>query len=380
MKILFDANPIVNGAKSGVGYYTYNLITTLANEFPEDIELIGHYFNFLGRKRNLDLPIADNISYRQSVLLPGKLLSISKKLGDFLPLELFFKQNADAVIFSNFVNLPSIFKIPSILVIHDLCYEEIPEYVSEKNRLYLQKNVPRSVKRADLVITISEESKKKIIKFYNTSEEKIVLTPIPPLIPVNLPKSKKTHEKEFILFVSTLEPRKNVKNLVKAYELLDKKLRDKYSLVLAGGTGWYMEKDISYIKSLQLKAVDIKTPGYISDEEKNELYNNASLFVLPSHYEGFGMPILEAMSYGVPTIVSDIPVFHEVSAQASMYFDKDDPHSIASVIGRVLNDKKIQNKLVRNGYENLNRFSWHKNNQQLLDAILKLKNSDTKTF
>ncbi len=373
LKILFDANPLVNGSKSGVGYYTYSLIKSLADDYPEDIELVGHYFNFLSRKKNLDLPSAKNISYRQSKLLPGKVLSISRKFGDFLPLEFFFKQSADAVIFSNFVNLPSVLNIPSILVIHDLCYEEVPEYVSEKNRLYLQKNVPRSIKRSDLVVTISEESKKKIIQFYKTPKEKIIITTIPPFTPSGLKKAEKPYKKDFILFISTLEPRKNVVNLVKAYESSDSDIRDNYSLVLAGGMGWYMEEDMKYISDLQSKGLDILTPGYISDKERHNLYCNASIFAFPSHYEGFGMPILEAMHYGIPTVVSDIPVFHEVADDATIYFDKDNPESIAKSISNVLKDKKIQEKLIQNGFKNLKRFNWHNNSDLLYKNILELR-------
>jgi glycosyltransferase involved in cell wall biosynthesis len=368
----------VNSTKSGVGFYTHHLITSLAEQYPEEIELVGHYFNFLGKKKPTDLPTAKNIRYKQSRILPGKILSLSRRLGDILPLEALFRCKGDVTLFTNFVNMPSLFKTPSILVVHDLCYKEVPQYVSEKNRLYLVKNVPKSIKRSQIILTISLSTKEKITQFYSVSEEKIILTPIPPIEkPSNTTKKSKL-DKNYILFVSTLEPRKNVINLVKAYEKLDKKIHNNYSLILAGGSGWYMDETLSYIDSLQKEGFDIITPGYISEEEKDSLYHNASLFVFPSHYEGFGMPILEAMSYGIPTAVSDIPVFHEVSNKASVYFDKDDPISIATAIEKILTSKKLQNQLIQDGYENLKRFSWQQNSKLLFDEIHKIINSKIK--
>jgi glycosyltransferase involved in cell wall biosynthesis len=136
-----------------------------------------------------------------------------------------------------------------------------------------------------------------------------------------------------------------------------------------------MEDEIDYIRNLQSKSLDIITPGYISNEERHNLYSNASIFVFPSHYEGFGMPILEAMQYGVPTAVSDIPVFHEVSAGSSLYFDKDSPDSIKNTVEKVLNSKETQKKLTSAGFDNLKRFSWKVNSSLIYKNILKITKS-----
>lgn len=361
LTVLFDANPLVNGNKSGVGYYSFYLISALAKNYPNDVQLIGHYFSFLGRKDKAALPQADNITYKKSRLIPGKIISVCRALGFQPPLELFFRRRGDAALFTNFVCLPSIFKTPRLTAVHDLCYIDLPDYVSEKNRNFLIKFVPKALKMSSKIITISKFTKKMVQKNYGTPESKFLLTPIPPAekLPSNgFDLSSIGVDGKFMLLISTLEPRKNVINLAKAYEKLSQQQRDEYSLVLAGGMGWYMEETMSYIQALQKRGYKIITPGYISDDCRAALYENASLFVMPSHYEGFGMPILEAMSYGVPTAVSDISVFHEVAKDASVYFDKDDVGSMARVIGNVLDDKDLQKELISKGRQHLKSYDW----------------------
>lgn len=361
MTILFDANPLVNGNKSGVGYYTYNLVQSLAEMYPDEVRLTGHYFNFLGRKNDVQLPTAPNISYRQSRIIPGKIISVTRRFGFQPPLELFFKRSGDVGLFTNFATLPSLTGVPRAVAIHDLCYLDMPDFVAQKNREFLIRFVPRIIKKAKLVITISEFTKASIMRHYQTPEAKIIITPIPP---VHHAAKKHADLKKFgingkfMLFVSTIEPRKNIMNLVKAYEQLPAKLKQEYALVLAGGTGWYMEETLDYIKHLQRDGNNIILTGYVSDDEKTSLYEKAELFVMPSHYEGFGMPVLEAMAYGLPTAISDIAVFREVAQKASLYFDKDDPASIAQVLAKLLTDPGLRDSLRKQSLATAAQYDW----------------------
>lgn len=372
LTILFDANPLVNGSKSGVGYYTQNLIQSLADTYPDDVRLIGHYFSFLGRKDDLPLPSAPNISYVRSRIIPGKILSFTRIFGFQLPLELFFRRKGDAALFTNFVALPSVSNIPRLVTVHDLCYIDVPQYVAEKNRKFLHKFVPKSIKSSVRVMAISEATKHAIQHHYNTPDEKFIITPIPPgtkdasnsfdLKSIGV-------DGKFILFVSTLEPRKNVINLVKGYALLPESIKKEYLLVLAGGTGWYMGETMQLISDLQAKGERIVTTGYVSNDCRAALYEQASLLALPSHYEGFGMPILEAMNYGVPTVVSDIPVFHEVAGDASEYMDKDDPKSITNTIIKVLENPGLQKELISKGNARLESYDWPSVAKTVFEAI-----------
>ncbi len=375
IKILFDANPIVNGNKSGVGYYSYYLLEAFAKNHLGEVNIVAHYFNFLGRK-NPNLPKVANINYKQSRFLPGKILSLTRKFGFQVPLEIFFKTSGDIAIFTNFVSLPNLSNVPTFVAVHDLCYEDVPEYVSDKNRAFLHRFVPKSIKSVTKIITISESTKSAIKKHYGVNDNKFIITPIPPQTPLFTSKDVlKRFEinKKYILLISNLEPRKNFINLVKAYEKLPKNIKKEYCLVLAGGKGWKIEEQLNYIENSKFSK-DIILTGYVSDVERAALYTNASIFVMPSHYEGFGMPVLEAMSYGIPTAISDIPVFHEVAGDASEYFDKDNPSEITKTIQKILDNKKLQQNLISKGNKQLKKYSWEKVAFDLYEEIKKVIN------
>jgi alpha-1,3-rhamnosyl/mannosyltransferase len=247
--------------------------------------------------------------------------------------------------------------------------------VTKKNRDFLHRFVPRSAKSASRVITISKSTQQAIEANYKIPSDKFLITPIPP---GETSESKNTDLKKFgiqngyILFVSTLEPRKNVIGLVKGYLLLHDKLKKKYPLVLVGGTGWHMEDDLNYISELQKKGENIILTGYVSDDERSTLYSKATMLAMPSHYEGFGMPILEAMSYGIPTAVSDIEVFHEVAGDASAYFNKDDPSEIADCLEKLLRDSKLRDSLVAKGKEHLKTYRWEDVAESLYKVLVQV--------
>jgi glycosyltransferase involved in cell wall biosynthesis len=147
---------------------------------------------------------------------------------------------------------------------------------------------------------------------------------------------------KYILFVGSIEPRKNIQNLVEAYTKLPMFIKDTYSLVLAGGKGWKDEQILASIKDAQNNGNKIIQTGYITEAEKDALYKDASLFVLPSHYEGFGMPIYEAMQYKIPIVASNIPVFNEIAGDSITYFDKDSVGDIANVMEKIISSKSLQ--------------------------------------
>jgi len=341
--IVFDANPLV-GKKSGVGYLTQSLIVALANKYPNEIELVGHYFNFLNKKDDSSLPSASNIRYKKTTLVPTKLINILRKIKIELPIELFCFEKPDYYFYTNFVSLPSIRKTRQIVVVHDLSFVDVPEYVSTANASFLKKFVPRSIKRASLVVTISEFSKQRIIEAYSPSAP-VVVIPVPPEIKLSNDNSvlkKYKIPKQYLLFVGTIEPRKNLKTLLDAYENIYKKTG--VSLVLVGGKGWKDDALLNQIKSLQDKNFPVISTGYVSDEDKFALFKNATIYIQPSHYEGFGMPILEAMALGTPVVCSDIPVFHETAENSAVYFDQTSSSELASKVTELLNNPgKLEN-------------------------------------
>lgn len=373
-----DANPIIKEAKSGIGFYIVGLIVALQKYKPDYLNLSIFFFNNLGKK-NTPKEVNDITTYSQKII-PGKLLSLVRKTGWQIPFEFFYGFRQKTIkIYTNYVSLPSVFRAKYGLVIYDLCYLDSPEYIQEKNLNFLNKYCAPSIKNADFIITISSFTKERISYHFPEVTNRIVVTPIPPLSkePANVVLTKRLEDlgvinSKYILYLGTVEPRKNIINLLKAYECLPQNIRATHSLVIAGGKGWKDEEILLKISELKTNGFNVIQTGYISDDEKAALYSNAGIFVLPSHYEGFGMPILEAAQYNIPVAVSDIDVFHEVASDSALYFDKDDPNDIANKINELIMNENLALTLIEKGRANLKRFSWQKNADVVYEAIEKV--------
>jgi glycosyltransferase involved in cell wall biosynthesis len=374
-RVLFEAGPMLDNQKTGVGYYVSHLVASLQNTHADKLELSGYYFNFLNRRGN-KIPDDSSIRFHKIMFMPGKLLSVCRRFGFQPVLELFIRKKSDTVIFTNYVALPQLRKRKTVLVIYDLGFMDVPQFTQSRNLTYLKRFCPPSIRKADTIITISEFTKARLKYYFPDITSDIVVTPIPPMadgrqkvsLNHNL-QSKGIIKKGYVLYVGTIEPRKNLETLIAGYAVLDPSLRARYSLVLAGGKGWKDESTLAAVAAQQSKGMNIILTGYVSDLERNALYSNAACFVLPSHYEGFGMPLLEAMQYGIPEAVSDIPVFREVMKDAAAYFDKDDSQDIADKISTILNDKRFSEELIHRAEHRLKTFSWEENADAVYRAL-----------
>lgn len=339
--ILFDANSLMT-ARTGIGYYTARLVEHMAKNNP-DIRFVGYYYNFLGRKQSPRSPVGNNISYRPIYAFPGPIINLLRRFNVEVPIEFLTLMQADFVLYPNFLTQPSIFRTPNAPVIHDLVYLDFPEYGSNKSVRDLTRFVPRAIKRASFIVTVSQFSKQRIVDSYHVPAEQIVTTFIPPNEVRVLDDTRKDAilqergiTKPYIFFIGTMEPRKNVVALLEAYTLLPEELRQQYSLVLAGKIDWKYQETKAKIEQSQADGYDVHYLGYVDDDTQAALYQGARLFAVASNYEGFGMQILETLSYGVPCVASDISVFHEVGGDAITYFNHKDPHDIAATIASSL--------------------------------------------
>ena len=373
--ILFEAGPMLEKQKTGVGYYINHLVDSLQRLHGDEIKITGYYFNFLNRRKNL-IPAGSQLIFHKIWLMPGKIISLCRRFG-FQPwLELLIRQRAETIIFTNYVSLPQIRKRKTVLIIYDLSYLDVPQYTQNINLNYLRRFCSPSIRKADVVITISNFTKQRLAHHFPDLKADIVVTPIPPIFKqatqTNLSKNlinKGIVAGKYILYMGTIEPRKNLEALIDAYSLLSPNIRQEYSLVLAGGKGWKDESILTAVAKQQASGINIILPGYVSDDEKSALYSNANCFILPSHYEGFGMPILEAMQYRIPALISDIAVFHEVAGDAASYFDKDNPTDIAAKISLIITDQSLRQKCIEKGENNLRRFSWEANANAVFEAL-----------
>jgi len=370
IRILFDAEPMVSGTVAGIGYYSAWLVKKLAE--TGEVELVGHYYDWLGRRRP-GLTATANLSYRSSKVLPRQLVNQLRRWGINIPLEFLMKTRGDIILYPGSTGPSSSFRTPIIPVIHDLAYLDLPEQVSQRKRQDMLRFVPKIIKKAPFILTISESTKTALTKHYPWLRTPILVEHIPPaLLKITASQAKKELDKlniksPFILFLGTLEPRKNIVGLLEAYKLLPKKLRSQYKLVLAGGKGWHDDEIRRKIDGSA--GLGIVETGYISEAQRSALYGTADLFVAPSFYEGYGMPVAEAMLSGVAVAASNIPVHKEIAGDAALYFDPHDPEDISQKIAKLLSDDGRRNRLAEAGRRQVSGLSWAKVAESVLDQI-----------
>jgi len=381
MRIIVDMQPAARAHHSGVGVYTAYLVDRLAKNNPDKLEIVGHYYNFLGRQYISPLPQAGNIRYKVSRLFPEKGMNLIHRFKLNIPFEFLAKSRGDLYLFPNFVAPPSILRTPAVNVIHDLSFVHYGQFTQHRNLPYMLRYVPKSIKRAKHVIAVSESTKRQIVDHYKTNPDKISV--VSPAIDHRLfyPRSdnkvaqvrrKYKLPPKYILYTGTLEPRKNVEGILRSYAALDTDLKKKYGLVLAGGKGWNDQTILEIISQLRKAGENIVTTGYVPDENLPAIYSGADLFVYPSLYEGFGIPLLEAMACGVPVISADNTSLPEVVGNAGLYVKAEDANGLTVLMKRVLTNSKLADELRRKGLAQAKKFSWEKSAEELKAVLEKL--------
>ncbi len=259
----------------------------------------------------------------------------------------------------NFTGLGPVFYKNKIITIHDLSFWEHPEWFSSRYYWFYRLLTPVSVRNSQKILTVSECSKNIISKLLNIRKEKIEVI----YNAVNSYQKKGYPKSKFILTVGSIDPRKNINRLIKAFHKWD---NPDFKLILVGG------KQQSFQRSNIQSSEKVILTGYISDTELFEYYERAEIFIYPSLYEGFGIPALEAMSVGTPVIASDIPVLKESCGEAAYYIDPYSEDSIANALDRLSKDDVLKKHLSSKGLENIQKFSWVASSKKINQAVEEL--------
>lgn len=377
LKIRIDVSSLATKHISGVGNYTLLLTEALAKD--ENIQVEPVFFNFLNRQTTPSL----KMSTKKNSLVPLRVYSKLASYG-LAPHWDIFKKSVDLTIFPNFALWPTLKTRLTATTIHDLTYLYYPDVVEAKNLEFLKRVVPQAISKSDLIFTVSAAVKNEIIKEFRVEPNKIIVIHVPPNVAfekrVELEDMKEVLSKyqiksKYIYFLGNFEPRKNLERLIEAYQILPENIKRSYALILAGGKGWKSEAADKALTQAIQNGENIKHIGYINQEDSPALYQGADLFVMPSIYEGFGIPILEANMSKCPVIASDIPVLRETAGDSALFFNPDSPEGIAKTILEVLKNTETQRYLKLKGEQNLSRFSWQKNIASIKEAIYKLENS-----
>ncbi len=372
----------INGYEAVVPRFGYNKDTGLPNrvgsslycfELLKNLEKIdkkNSYEIYLPQNPTKDLPkSSDNWKYR---ILPNRkmwtLTSLSFELMKNRSLDVFFTPTH---------YLPLFAPKKSVVSILDVSYLYFPELFKKKDLIQLKKWTEHSANKSRKILTISSSSGSDIIKEYRVSEDKVEV--IYPGINTSLGtgntlkmediEKKFGIKSKYILFVGTIQPRKNIKRLIEAYSKIDTEV----SLVIVGRRGWQYEEILNAPEVFGVKE-KVKFLENVSDEDLPSLYKNAEFFILPSLYEGFGIPVLEAMNYGTPVITSKISSLPEVGGDAALYIDPESVSDIASKMEKLLKDSDLRQELIRKGKKQVEKFSWEKSAAQTLKVLEEVAN------
>ncbi len=376
MKILIEGSPLFWKPKTGIGEYTDQIVRRLVQYLHQDTFYISHLSFF---KKDAARPIhASNVRYKTVRYFPTKAYNFLFRQNLNPPLDLLTFTHPDLVIYFNFLRHRLFFRAKSITVIHDLAFYYYPQYLkSRKFANSLKRAVTRAVAGADKLVTISENTKRDLVKIYGADPAKIsVIYPAfdpetyKPASQSAVAKITKKYgiTKPYLLFLGTLEPRKNIVGIINAYARLPEDFRNKYQLVLAGAPGWRYEQVEQAIKKVGSR--NIILTGYVDLADKPGLYSGAELFLLPSHYEGWGMPILEAMACGTPVLTCHNSALPEAGGEAVFYVkDSHDVGAIAWGIETLVSDPVLRQKFRQAGLKRIKEFSWNKSATQMLELI-----------
>ncbi len=367
MRIGFDFR-MGGSINAGIGRYSFELLQAILNQNNGDHEFIVFYNEFNSTESDLD-----KLEKLGAKLVPANYrhYSLSEQLIFAGQLK---KQNLDLMHFPNF-NVPVLYNKPYVVTIHDMVHHKISGH--KKSRIWkyyaYEYIISKAAHKAKQVITVTESAKNEIIKYLDIPPEKISVTYEAPashdVKPAELNKIKERYllSRPYFLFVGTLERKKNIQMLTKAFDLFLSKYKFDMDLVLAG-------KVDQHYPEVKQQALDISHrnrlvfTGYIEDDEQAALYQGAYAFVTASLHEGFGLPGLEAMRYGVPVLAANTSVFNEVYDNGAIYFDPLNPEDIAEQMKLIASDVQFHAQMQQKSVARVQLFDWQQTAEKTLEV------------
>jgi glycosyltransferase involved in cell wall biosynthesis len=380
MRIAIDYTAAIRQG-AGIGTYARNLVAAM---LAQDTTNLYTLLTSGRPSAERPFPVAENVRGR-SLLIPDRYVNILWYRWRVPLPATFFTGRTDIYHGLDFVLPPLNRKARKVVTVHDLAFLEHPEYAVPSLAAYLRKVVPEAVQAADVVIAISNETRLSLIKHFQAPEEKLVTIPLgvgahfqritdPILLSSTLHKFKLQHP--LVLGVGTQEPRKNHIGLIKAFYQATKKKNGPAMLAIAGAPGWMYEETKQLVTDLKLEQ-KVRFLGRVSDFELVTLYSMADVFAFPSFFEGFGIPPIEAMACGTPTITSNVSSLPEVVGDAALTVDPHDIDALANAIIQILGDEKLCDDLRERGYQRVQNFTWEVAARKTLAVYQALFNGQT---
>lgn len=365
MKIGIDIRTLGEGKFTGVEVYTSSLLKNLIDNQPNhDYRL---FFNsYSQRLPELDFFTENNVEIF-GYQLPNRLLNFSFQLLGYPKIDRLLG-GVDVFFSPRYLFSAVSSNCPSVITVHDLSFIHYPEFFSIKQRLWhLFISDKSACRRASRIITVSQSTKTDLMELFQIPPEKISVI-YPGLDHSQFHPNKNSNQaeilkktyllpEEYILYLGTIEPRKNILAVIEGYEMLRKNSPHKPSLVLAGALGWLYDKILKKIKTSAYQN-DIKLLRFVPEMLKAELYRGAKVFIFPSFFEGFGFPPLEAMACGTPVIAAYNSSFPEVLGQACLYINPYDAGQIYQALHSIIAEPALARTLAEKGKAQAKKFDW----------------------
>lgn len=380
-KIFIEGLGLVEGHFSGIGQYILGMVRGFdeiieeakQKQLPHPEVYVVIPYNTLARFKSF------NFKHVKAKRLPFNFnfLNAGWITGTLPPIDLFCGRGH--YIFTRFVRMPLAFS-ESSQIVYDLSFELHPEFGDEPNVLFLSRGTRASVEKAKHVFAISENGKREIVKFYDIPKEKVVVG-YPGVdqryffkrtdAEIGRVKDKYNIRGDYIIALSNLEPRKNLDALIDAYCAMDKKFTDHVGLLIVGVTGWKTEALFDKIIEKVEQGYNIMRPSqYVDDSDKPAIISGAKMLVYPSHYEGFGIPPVEALACGIPVIAADNSSLPEAVGDVGQLVNEKDVSSITRAMTEILNDWEARSEAVRkSGPVHASQFNFKKTSRAFLATI-----------
>jgi glycosyltransferase involved in cell wall biosynthesis len=380
MRIGIDGIPL-HYLKTGIGHYTFEVARCLALASPSDeFELISPhpFISQPGDVSDQELPTNLRAVRVEANLLERRWWSIG--------LPRYIKRHPLALFHGTNFEVPLWKRCPTVLTIHDLSALLYPEKHQRRFRYRSRLLLPRMSRTATMIVTPSESVRREVCEHLHVTPEKVVAVPEAArriFRQMSLEQTVATRkrfgvEDEFLLYVGTIEPRKNLLTLVRAFVEILRTTKHRPQLVIAGKKGWLSDELYAYIKASETSDRILFT-GYVTDDELCALYSSCRAFVYPSLYEGFGLPPLEAIACGAPVIASDIGSIREAVGKAARLIDPKDVDALARSIVRLLEDDGERQHLSSAGLKHAAGFSWEHTARVLREVYDEARRRDSAT-
>ena len=418
MNIGIDIRSLLEEKRSGVGEYAFRLLDAIFSIDPvrspinhnglvfkkiseaeerisNGVDKENNYFLFYNSFKDADKFIPEEWKKLSKVHLvafryPNKIFNFSLKFFNWpkvdkllvesrqspVKLDLFFLPNI------NFIALSP--EIKKVITVHDLSFERFPYFFSFKRRLWhFFINPKKLIKNCDKIVAISENTKKDLMDLYRAKEEKIKVIYSGAIQEAEIAKNHFEKEElrkkynlpdKFILFVGTIEPRKNIEGLIRAFEILKSEKGEAVKdceLVVVGQYGWLYKKILERAKKSPYGR-EIRFINYVSEKDKFYFYQLAKIFVYISFYEGFGFPPLEAAASGTPVVTSSVSAIPEVMGNAAVMVDPNNPKEVAEAIYQCLTDNNLRERMREKEKKQVAEFTWEKCAREVVDLLKKL--------